>query len=229
LVFPLRTIKVMLVDDHPLVLEAIRQLLEPRFRVVGTVQESAQIITRALEYRPDVILLDASMPRLSGFEATKQLKKVLPTVPVILVTMLTEPTAISEAFQAGASGYVLKQSVSDELYAAIDDVTAGKRFLSNKIDPQVRQAFVYEWFRPRGYSTDLTRREREILVLVTEGLTTKQIAQRLNISMKAVEFHKGNLRRKLGVYTISNLIKFALDKGIAVCESLGRSGGASPR
>ena len=214
MVFPMHTTKVMLVDDHPLVLESIRQLLEPHFRIVGSVHDSGEIVTRALQYRPDVILLDACMPGLSGFEATKQLKKVLPAVPVILVTMLTEPTAISEAFQAGASGYVLKQSVSDELYAAIDDVTAGKRFLSKKIDPQVREAFAYEWFRPKGYSTDLTRREHEILVLLTEGPTTKQIAQRLNISMKAVEFHKDNLRRKLGVYTISDLIKFALAKGL---------------
>lgn len=214
MVFPMHTTNVMLVDDHPLVLESIRQLLEPHFRIVGSVHDSGEIVTRALQYRPDVILLDACMPGLSGFEATKQLKKVLPTVPVILLTMLTEPTAISEAFQAGASGYVLKQSVSDELYAAIDDVTAGKRFLSKKIDPQVREAFAYEWFRPKGYSTDLTRREHEILVLLTEGPTTKQIAQRLNISMKAVEFHKDNLRRKLGVYTISDLIKFALAKGL---------------
>jgi DNA-binding NarL/FixJ family response regulator len=160
------------------------------------------------------------MPGLSGFEATRQLKKALPTVPVILVTMLTEFTAISEAFQAGASGYVLKQSVSDELYAAIDDVTAGKRFLSKQIDLQVREAFPYEWFRPKAYSTDLTRREREVLVLLTGGPATKQIAQRLNISMKAMQFHNGNLRRKLGVYTISDLIKFALDKGLTVCEPL---------
>ena len=200
--------------DHPLVLESIRQLLEPHFTIVGTVQDSGDIMSRALEYRPDVILLDACMPGMSGFAATKQLKKLLPSVKVILVTMLTEAISISEAFRAGASGYVLKQSASDELRAAIDSVLANKRFLSKKIDPEVREAVEHEWFRPEGYSSDLTGRQREILVLLAEGRTTRHIAQQLNISMKTVEFHKANITRKLGVHTTSDLIKFALAQGI---------------
>jgi len=208
------TTKVLLVDDHPLVLESIRQLLEPHFTIVGTVQDSGEIMSRALEQRPDVILLDACMPGLSGFAATKQLKKLLPSVKVILVTMLTEAISISEAFRAGASGYVLKQSASDELRAAIDSVLANKRFLSKKIDPEVREAVEHEWFRPEGYSSDLTGRQREILVLLAEGRTTRHIAQQLNISMKTVEFHKANITRKLGVHTTSDLIKFALAQGI---------------
>ena len=107
--------KILLVDDHPLVLESISTLLEPHFKIVGKVQDSGEIISRALEYRPDVILLDACMPGLSGFAATRELKKHLPKVKVILVTMLTEAISISEAFRAGASGYVLKQSASEEL------------------------------------------------------------------------------------------------------------------
>src|SRR5678815_2623210 len=145
------TTKVLLVDDHPLVLESIRQLLEPHFAIVGMVQDSGDIISRALEQRPDVILLDACMPGLSGFAATKQLKKLLPSVKVILVTMLTEAISISEAFRAGASGYVLKQSASDELRQAIDTVIANKRFLSYQITPEVREALEHEWFRPEGY------------------------------------------------------------------------------
>ena len=121
-------------------------------------------MNRALECRPDIILLDACMPGLSGFEATKQLKKLLPTVKVILVTMLTEAISISEAFRAGVSGYVLKQSASDELRAAIDSVLANKRFLSKDIDPEVRETVEHEWFRPEGYSSDLTGRQREIRV-----------------------------------------------------------------
>src|SRR5690242_10382234 len=121
------TAKVLLVDDHPLVLESIRHLLEPHFTIVGMVQDSGDIISRALEQRPDVILLDACMPGLSGFAATKQLKKLLPPVKVILVTMLTEAISISEAFRAGALGYVLKQSASDELHAAIESVRSEER------------------------------------------------------------------------------------------------------
>ena len=127
--------KILLVDDHPLVLESISTLLEPYFQIVGKVQDSGEIISRALEYRPDVILLDACMPGLSGFAAAKELKQHLPKVKVILVTMLTEPISISEAFKAGASGYVLKQSASEELRQAIDSVLANKRFLSRQITP----------------------------------------------------------------------------------------------
>ena len=204
----------MLVDDHPLVLESISTLLEPYFQIVGKVQDSGEIISRALEYRPDVILLDACMPGLSGFAAAKELKQHLPKVKVILVTMLTEAISISEAFKAGASGYVLKQSASEELRQAIDSVLANKRFLSRQITPEVREALEHEWFKPEGYSGDLTDRQREVLVLLAKGRSTRHIAQELDISMKTVEFHKANITRKLGVHTTSELIKFALAHGL---------------
>ena len=207
-------IKVLLVDDHPLVLESDRKLLEPHFAIVGSVQDSGEIIDRAREYRPDVILLDACMPGLSGFAATRELKKQLPKVKVVLVTMLTEAISISEGFRAGASGYVLKQSASEELRLAIETVLANKRFLSEKIDPEVREALEHEWFRPEGYSSDLTGRQREILVLLAQGQSPRNIAQQLHISMKTVEFHKANIMRKLGVHTTSELIKFALANGL---------------
>ena len=206
--------KVLLVDDHPLVLESIRQLLEPHFTIVGTVQDANQLMGQALECRPDVVLLDACMPSMSGFIATRELKKLLPSVKIIIVTMLTEAISVSEAFRAGASGYVLKQSASDELRTAIDSVLANKRYLSTKIDADVREAVEHEWFRPEGYSSDLTARQREILVLLADGRSTRHIAQELKISMKTVEFHKANITRKLGVHTTSDLIKFALAQGI---------------
>ena len=208
------TTRVLLVDDHPLVLESIGQLLESNFTIVGMVQDSSEIMTRALEYRPDVILLDARMPGLSGFAIITQLKKVLPTVKVIVVTMLAAATSISEAFRAGADGYVLKQSASNELRAAIDRVLTNERFLSQKIDGEVREALEYEWFKPRSYSSDLTGRQREILVLLAKGRTMRRIAEQLNISLKAVEAHKANITRKLGVHTTSDLVKFALLHGI---------------
>jgi len=189
------TAKVLLVDDHPLVLESIRQLLEPHFTIVGMVQDSGEIISRALEQRPDVILLDACMPGLSGFAATKQLKKLLPSVKVILVTMLTEAISISEAFRAGASGYVLKQSASDELHAAIESVLANKRFLSKKIDAEVREAVEHEWFRPEGYSSDLTGRQREILVLLRGGeRPVTELAEELGMTQPGASKHLRVLR-----------------------------------
>jgi DNA-binding NarL/FixJ family response regulator len=209
-----KAVKIFLVDDHPLVLESICTLLEPHFTIVGMVQHPSEIIGRALELKPDVILMDARMPGLSGFAATREIKKVLPKVKVILVTMLTEAIAISEAFQAGANGYVLKQSASEELRQAIETVLANKRFLSQKIAPEVREALEHEWFRPESYTGDLTDRQREILILLSQGGTAKKIAQQLHISVKTVEFHKANITRKLGVHTTSDLIKFALAHGL---------------
>jgi DNA-binding NarL/FixJ family response regulator len=178
------------------------------------VQYSSEIIGRALELKPDVVLMDARMPGLSGFAATREVKKLLPRVKVILVTMLTEPISISEAFEAGASGYVLKQSASEELRQAIETVLTNKRFLSQNIAPEIREALEHEWFRPETYSGDLTGRQREILVLLSQGRTAKQIAEQLKISVKTVEFHKANITRKLGVHTTSDLIKFALAHGL---------------
>jgi DNA-binding NarL/FixJ family response regulator len=213
-IFPLHTTKLMLIDDHPLVLDSIRQLLEPHFTIVGMVQDTSQIMTRTLEDRPDVILLDACMPGLKDFAIIKEVKSLLPPVKVIVVTMLTAAISISEAFQAGADGYVLKQSASNELRTAIDRVLANERFLSEKIDAEVREALEYEWFRPRSYSSELTDRQREVLELLTKGRTMPDIAQHLNISVKAVEAHKANISPKLGVRTTSDLVKFALMHGI---------------
>jgi DNA-binding NarL/FixJ family response regulator len=206
--------KVLLVDDHPLVLESIRELLAPQFSIVGTVQEPEEIISRAVELQPDVILLDACMPGITGFAVTKQLKQLLPSVKVIVVTMLTEAVSISEAFRAGASGYVLKQAASEELRAAIACVLTEKRFLSTKIQADVQEAVQDEWVRPEGYTSNLTARQREILSLLAQGRTAKQIAEALQISMKTVEFHKGNITHKVGVRTTPDLIKFALAFGI---------------
>jgi DNA-binding NarL/FixJ family response regulator len=195
-------------------LDSIRQLLAPHFTIVDTVQNSEDITARALEQRPDVVLMDACMPGIDGFEATRQLKKLLPNLKVILVTMLTEPISISEAFRAGASGYVLKQSASEDLRAAIDSALVNKRFLSPKIETEIQETVQDDWIRPEGYTSDLTNRQREILVLLADGKTAKQIAQQLHISVKTVEFHKANITRKLGIHTTSDLIKFALAQGI---------------
>ena len=206
--------KILLVDDHPLVLESIHQLLAPHFSIVGTVGKSEDIISRALELRPDVILLDVCMPDATGFAVIKQVKKLLPSVKVILVTMLTEAVSISEAFRAGASGYVLKQSASEELHSAIESVLANKRFLSKKIEAEVQDTVQDGWSRPEGYSSELTDRQRQILTLLAEGRTLRQIAEQLEISMKTVEFHKANITHKVGVHNTPDLIKFALAYGI---------------
>jgi DNA-binding NarL/FixJ family response regulator len=208
------SVKVLLVDDHPLVLESLRQLLEPDYTIVGSIQDANELLSRVKHLNPDVVLLDASLPGMNGFEAARRLKILLPTVKIIMVTMLTEAISVSEAFKAGANGYVLKHSASDELREAIESVMMNKRFVSRKIDSEVREAVEHKWIRPEGYTMDLTTRQREILILLADGRSIKDIAQALKISMKTVEFHKANITRKLGVHTTSDLIKFALAQGI---------------
>lgn len=206
--------RILLADDHPLVLESVKQLLEPDFSVIGTAQTGQQVLDEAMKLHPDVVLLDANMPGMSGFEAARKLKTVLPTVKIIFVTMLTEAVAVSEGFRAGAMGYVLKQDAADELHAAVKSVMANRRFVSSKLDLEVREAMECQWSRPEGYTTNLTERQRQILAMLANGSSTKNIAKELNISMKTVEFHKANITRKLGVRTTSDLIRVALASGM---------------
>lgn len=206
--------RILLADDHPLVLESVKQLLEPDFSVVGTAQTGQQVLEEAQTLQPDIVLLDANMPGMSGFETARRLKALLPTTKIIFVTMLTEAIAVSEGFRAGAMGYVLKQDASDELHAAVKSVMANQRFVSSKLDMEVREAMECHWSRPEGYTTNLTERQRQILALLANGSSTKNIAKELNISMKTVEFHKANITRKLGVRTTSDLIRVALASGM---------------
>lgn len=206
--------RILIADDHPLVVESLRQLLEPTFSVVGTVGTGEELLAAAEALRPEVVLLDVNMPGMSGFAAARQLHLKLPNVKIVFLTMLAEAIAVSEGFRSGASGYVLKQSASDELYAAVQSVLANRRFLSSGIDPQVREAIECEWSRPEGYSSNLTGRQRQILILLANGRSTKHIAEELKISTKTVEFHKANITHKLGIRTTSDLIRFALTEGM---------------
>lgn len=206
--------RILIADDHPLVVESLRQLLEPTFSVVGTVGTGEELLAAAEALRPEVVLLDVNMPGMSGFAAARQLHLKLPHVKIVFLTMLAEAIAVSEGFRSGASGYVLKQSASDELYAAVQSVLANRRFLSSGIDPQVREAIECEWSRPEGYSSNLTGRQRQILILLANGRSTKHIAEELKISTKTVEFHKANITHKLGIRTTSDLIRFALTEGM---------------
>jgi DNA-binding NarL/FixJ family response regulator len=206
--------RILIADDHPLVVESIRQLLEPTFTVVGTVGTGEELLAAAKVLRPEVVLLDVNMPGMSGFEAARQLHLKLPSVKIVFLTMQAEAIAVSQGFRSGASGYVLKQSVSDELYSAVQSVMANRRFLSSGIDPQVREAIECEWSRPEGYSSNLTGRQRQVLIMLANGRSTKHIAEELSISTKTVEFHKANITHKLGIRTTSDLIRFALTEGM---------------
>ena len=206
--------RVFIADDHPLVVEGFRQLLANDTVIVGTAHRGAELLEKATKLAPDIVLLDVSMPDTNGFDLIQTLKRKIPRVKIILVTMLSEPFYVSEGFRKGANGYVLKQSASDELLAAIHTVMKDRRYVSAEVAPDVRESIENPWVRPEGYSVQLTPRQDAVLRMFANGLTAKTIATKMGISVKTVEFHKAGIVKKLGLKTASDLTRFALSQGL---------------
>lgn len=206
--------RLVIADDHSIVLEAYRQLLEPEYAVVGTAANGQELLAIAPKLAPDVILLDISMPTLNGLDVARQLKAAVPHAKLIFVTMMSEPFYISQAFAMGASAYVLKQSASTELLSALSAALKNQRYVSPQLSLEVQDAIETPWVKPEGFSSKLTPRQQEVLQLLTKGLSTKEIADSMQVSTKAVEFHKGNITRRLGIRTTAELTRFALSQGL---------------
>jgi DNA-binding NarL/FixJ family response regulator len=205
---------VLIADDHPLVADGLQQLLESDFEILGTVGDGDKLVQQAESLRPDIVLLDAVMPPDNGFSTARRLKEIAPHCRVIFVTMLDEPTHVSEAFRAGAKGYVLKQSITSDLIKAMRAVLRNEQYLSPGIMGEVRESVEYPWTKPGGFTVDLTERQRQILQLLSRGDSTKVIAGTLKISPKTVLFHKTSIFRKIGLRSPSDLTKFALTHGL---------------
>lgn len=206
--------RVFIADDHSLVLEGFRHILASSTAVVGTAHSGAELLEKVQRAAPDIVLLDVSLPDMSGFDLITLLKGKLPRVKIILVTMLSEPFYVSEGFQKGADGYVLKQSASAELLTAISTVMSNRRYVSAEVAADVRESIEHPWIRPEGYHVRLTPRQQEVLRLLANGLSAKTIATTMSISVKTVEFHKAEIGKKLGLKTTSDLTRFALAQGM---------------
>ncbi len=206
--------RVFIADDHPLVVEGLRQLIADDAVIVGTAHSGTELMEKAPRSGPDIVLLDVSMTDASGFDLAQSLKQKLPRLKIILVTMLSEPFHVSEGFRKGADGYVLKQSASTELMAAIRSVMSNRRYVSLDLPADVRELVEHPWIRPEGYNIQLTPRQREFLVMFATGLPVKVIANRMGISVKTVEYHKGECMKKLGIKTTAELTRFALAQGL---------------
>ena len=206
--------RVFIADDHPLVVEGFRQLLANDTVIVGTAHTGAELLNKAPSLTPDIVLLDVSMPDTSGFDLPQSLKRKLPRVKIIFVTMLSEPFYVSEGFRKGADGYVLKQSASTELLTAIRTVMSNHRYVSPDVAEDVRESIEHPWIRPEGYHVQLTPRQREVLRMLANGLSTKAIATTMGISARTVEFHKAGIMNTLGVKTAAELTRFALTQGL---------------
>lgn len=209
----MRTHTVLIADDHKLFVEGIRGLLEPEFQVLGSVEGGRQLLEKALEQHPDVVLIDISMPGLNGIDAMRQLRKAGCTSKLVILTMHAEPEFVSEAMDADADGYVLKSSDPEEMLQALRETLLGRRYVA----AQVRQKMLegrHGRLDGDAPSAKLTPREREVLQLIAEGMSLKEIAAVLKISTRTVEYHRYNLTDKLGLKTVAELARYAARRGL---------------
>lgn len=216
-------VKVLLVDDHTVVRQGIKALLarEPDIEVIGEADNGREALERLAELQPDVILMDISMPGLNGIEATRQMRQQYPNIKVVVLSMHTGEEYIFQVLRAGAVGYVLKQSDSMEVLAAIRAALSGGSFLSPPISRTVIDDYIQRAdsrASQRAEPGPLTPREREVLQLLAEGLPNREIAKQLSISIKTVETHRSNMMHKLGVRGKTALVKYALRRGWAALD-----------
>lgn len=214
-------IRILLAEDHTIVRKGIRLLLdrEPSFEVVGEAENGREAVEMAEQLRPDIILMDHTMPLLNGLEALRQIKKRLPEIRVIILTMHTNEEYIFQFLQAGAAGYLVKQTAPTDLVEAIRAVHGGQSFLSPAISRTVIEEYVRHAAPTKTDSlATLTEREREVLQLLAEGYSANEIAAQLHISVKTVGVHRMNIMQKLEINSMTELIKFALRKGIISLE-----------
>jgi DNA-binding NarL/FixJ family response regulator len=206
--------RLLLADDHAIVADGLRYLLEPEFDLIGVVGDGAALVENANKLRPDVIVTDISMPRLSGIEAARRLKAGGSCSKIIFLTMHMDVEVAAEAFRAGASGYVLKHSATQTLSYAIWEALKGRQFVSPRIAENVKMNVIASSQRRDGSAIRLTSREREVLRLVAEGHTIRVISDLLKITTRTVEFHKTNIMDKLGLRTTADLTQYAISNRI---------------
>jgi len=206
--------RVLLADDHALVLEGFKKLLEEHCQVVGSVEDGRALLDAAKRLQPDIVVLDISMPKLNGLDAARRLQKMVPRPRVIFVTVHADQDYITQAFKAGASAYLLKRSAGSELLQAIDAVMNDNFYVTSLIAKDLVQAAIADTASGAGGQDRLPMRQREILQLVAEGLTLKEIASTLGLSPKTVEYHKSKLMEQLGLHTTAELTKYALAHGL---------------
>jgi DNA-binding NarL/FixJ family response regulator len=207
-------IRLVLADDHALVRAGMKSLLESAdgFEVVGEAANGREAVRLAKTLRPDVALFDIAMPELNGLDAARRLSTECPEVRVLILSMHTDPGYVREALQAGTAGYVLKDAGVEELELAIRAALRGERYLDPRVSKLVIEGFVRGLDVPEGPA--LTPRQREILQLIAEGRSTREIAQRLHVSVKTVETHRAQLMDRLGIHDVAGLTRYAIRIGL---------------
>ena len=202
--------RILLADDHTMLLDAFRALLEPEFEVVGTATDGRMLIEEFSRLKPDVVVIDVGMPLLNGLDAGRQLKALQRSVKLIYLTMNPEPDLAREALRLGASGYVLKSSAASELKQAIQEALKGRSYITPLLTRDVVGSLIHQ----RPNRADLTMRQREVLQLLAEGRSMKEVGAILNLTARTVAFHKYRMMEQLRLKTTAELVQFAVKHGV---------------
>ncbi len=215
---PKTIIRILLADDHTILRAGLKMMLnaEPDMEVIGEAQDGRQALEEALRLQPDIVLMDITMPDINGIEATRQIKKAMPEIKVLVLTMHENDEYVFQALRAGASGYMLKEAAATELVSALHVIQQGQFYLS----PTAQSVMVGDYLQrvrigeEKDSYSSLTEREREILKLVAEGFTNNQIAEKLVISPKTVDTHRTHIMDKLNLHSRAELVKYAMRRGL---------------
>ncbi len=210
----MKKIRVLLADDHKIVLEGLRAILEPEFEIVGAVEDGRALVGEAARRSPDVVVADISMPGLNGIDAARQIRKRDERIKIVFLTMHSQVSYTASAFEAGASGFVLKHSAPQELIIAIREAVQGRTYVTPMIAGDLICSYQNGSLRQGKLKGALSPRQREVLQLLAEGKSAKEIAAVLNISTRTVEFHKYRMMDQLKISTSAELIQYALKYGL---------------
>ena len=206
--------RVLLADDHQIVIEGLKSLLGGEFEIVGSVEDGRALVDQATTLHPDVIVVDISMPQLNGIEAARQIKKTDKNIKIVFLTMHPDATYAANAFEAGASGFVLKHSAPSELITAIHEAMKGRTYVTPLIAGDLIRTYQEGGSPGKDLFKKISPRQREILQLLAEGKSGKEIASILNISARTVEFHKYKMMEQLNIKTSAELVQYAVKHGI---------------
>ena len=210
----MKRLRILLGDDHPMLLKGIRSLLEGHHEVVGTEENGRALVEAALRLKPDLVILDVSMPILNGIDAAREIRKAHPAIQLVFLTMQTNAIYLRKALAAGASGYLLKSGAAEELLTCIEEVRKGRIHVTPGFGQDLFESVRDGRIDGARSPVELTSRQRQILQLLAEGKQNKDIAEIVHVSVRTVEFHRSRLMTRLGVHSLAELTRFAMQEGL---------------
>lgn len=210
--------KIVLADDHAIVRNGVRAVLETLgkdLEIVAEVSNGKDLVEYAQQNSADVYVVDVSMPVLNGIEAVERMVKHNPDIKVVMLSMYDDRVSVEKSLKAGAKGYIVKVSAADEIVDAVEEVAAGRFYLCSKVSKYIVQGFLGKTSSRKRDATGLTPKEKEVLQLIAEGYSSKQIAKTFNLSLNTIHVHRNNIMKKLGIHKQAELVRYAIKEGIA--------------